>query len=320
MQKVINHPIRPTDLLQINTIFKANGWGAYTSSTKKYTLANNYVERTKLIPQANRQLFYDLTKRFKRLDLLDLIPHLVDAYNNVDSALLANARKIYFLALKDYISSGQQRRNLLMAGKFKSLIQHFRDGPQDTKIHGADLLVNLFEKSEYRTMAHSSKFIFPSNFEKFKSHFKPKVDLLILIDDFTGTGDTAIKALKILYKKKRLGSKLFSEKNTIILNLLSQSEGVKMILNDQRTKVFQKTALGKGITDHYPVSQIEIRLKEMKTIEKSVDIDPRVSLGYGKSEALVSICGKCPNNTFPVFWHETKKHAAPFPRRKIFNS
>ena len=39
------------------------------------------------------------------------------------------------------------------------------------------------------------------------------------------------------------------------------------------------------------------------------------SLGYGQSEALVSVFAKSPNNTFPIFW-KVKNKLNIFPRFK----
>ena len=43
------------------------------------------------------------------------------------------------------------------------------------------------------------------------------------------------------------------------------------------------------------------------------NISAKYSLGFGKSEALVSILEKSPNNTFPIFW-KAKNGQNIFPR------
>ncbi len=53
----------------------------------------------------------------------------------------------------------------------------------------------------------------------------------------------------------------------------------------------------------------------MEEIEDKMSVKRNYRLGYGQSEALVTMC-RTPNNTFPVFWEEKgNMKLAPFPRR-----
>ena len=58
------------------------------------------------------------------------------------------------------------------------------------------------------------------------------------------------------------------------------------------------------------------KLDEMKKISKLLRVPKELSLGYLDSESLIAM-NKTPNNTFPVYWYESKGHShAPFPRRE----
>ena len=52
----------------------------------------------------------------------------------------------------------------------------------------------------------------------------------------------------------------------------------------------------------------------MKEMANKIKCPKKYALGYKESESLVSILNKSPNNTFGVFWHETKDLISPFPR------
>jgi len=67
------------------------------------------------------------------------------------------------------------------------------------------------------------------------------------------------------------------------------------------------------ISDFYPRPQNMAHLLRMYNMEKIVcdKITGKYRFGFGHCEALVSIAGRCANNTFPVYW---KTPNATFPR------
>ena len=82
----------------------------------------------------------------------------------------------------------------------------------------------------------------------------------------------------------------------------------KFILYKKNTGLYE-------LKDYYTDEEAEHRLKLMEEIEDKMSVKRNYRLGYGQSEALVTMC-RTPNNTFPVFWEEKgNMKLAPFPRR-----
>ena len=128
----------------------------------------------------------------------------------------------------------------------------------------------------------------------------------LLVDDFVGSGDTAVKSVNNLTK---LG---VNKQNIFVFALVAQNIGVENLKkNDIRIAVAEQR--DKGITDYYN-SRISEKINIMKKVERKLNVKEQFSLGYKGTEALVSMI-RTPNNTFPVFWIEpTKDKKAPFPR------
>jgi hypothetical protein len=153
----------------------------------------------------------------------------------------------------------------------------------------------------------------PDTFIGLKKSFSKDEDLLILIDDFIGSGRTANDILSEYFKEPE-----FNDCNTLILALIGQQEGVEKIYNTHKVISFFHHKEKKGVTDYYTGQERHDKLTQVLSMESKLKVPSKYSLGYGKSEALVSVMNKSPNNTFPVFWHETKKMAAPFHRYVMY--
>ena len=132
--------------------------------------------------------------------------------------------------------------------------------------------------------------------------------ILVLVDDFIGTGNTAEKCLKSMNLPKDIVER------TKVLALVAQEEGVDYI-QKLGVELYVGETRRKGISDYYTDEEAEHRLKLMEEIEDKMSVKRNYRLGYGQSEALVTMC-RTPNNTFPVFWEEKgNMKLAPFPRR-----
>ena len=138
---------------------------------------------------------------------------------------------------------------------------------------------------------------------------KKQGDMIILIDDFIGSGETAISAINHLTE----GFPETIKKKIIVQSLVGQSEGIERI-KELGICVICAIVRNKGISDYYSNEQIEYKLKTMNDMEEKIKVKEELHLGYAKSEALVTLL-RTPNNTFPVFWYENGNYIAPFPRK-----
>jgi hypothetical protein len=129
---------------------------------------------------------------------------------------------------------------------------------------------------------------------------------IVLIDDFIGTGKTAIRKTEWLINK-------FKEKNLqkvkiYIVSLACMEAAVKKI-KGPKIEFYSPYILKKGISDYYKGNKLDERVKNMENLESM--LNPKYknlkltdfNFGYGKSEALFAIQGiNVPNNVFPIFW------------------
>ncbi len=132
---------------------------------------------------------------------------------------------------------------------------------------------------------------------------------IVLVDDFIGTGETAISAVNYLIKTHPQ----LKNNNISVLTIVIQKSGIEALFN-KKINVFYSIPVGKGISDKFNAEEKEKRLELMNNIENRLKVKPKFKLGYKQSEALVCM-ERTPNNTFPIFWSNNKKtNFAPFPR------
>lgn len=131
---------------------------------------------------------------------------------------------------------------------------------------------------------------------------------LVLIDDYIGSGETGIGCLEYI---RSIGVDL---EKVYILSLVAQKKGIDA-LQENGVRVFSEIVCQRGISDKYPIEQVDYCLNKMREIGKTIKAKSGMRLGYGETEALVTMI-KTPNNTFPFYWFEKDINSrAPFPRR-----
>jgi uracil phosphoribosyltransferase len=133
---------------------------------------------------------------------------------------------------------------------------------------------------------------------------------IILVDDYIGTGETAIDAVEELLEKKKYNKNL-----VFVLSLVTQEAGLKAVISTG-VNVLYGILKQKGISDKFSQTEARERLKLMELIEDKLKVEDYNKFGYKGSEALITMI-RTPNNTFPIYWLESKtdkKWKAPFPR------
>ena len=165
------------------------------------------------------------------------------------------------------------------------------------------------ERIKYNRLFKSKQLIYydPTNFHKLKNLGDD--DAVILLDDYVGSGETAIEAINWLSNKYNI-----NQSNIIVLTIAAQKQGMDAVLEQCEVHFFTHLIRQKGITDIYSKNELDDKVKIMNSIEQKLKIESKFHFGYNESEALISLI-RTPNNTFPVFWKTDEKNAiAPFPR------
>ena len=133
--------------------------------------------------------------------------------------------------------------------------------------------------------------------------------LVVVVDDFSGTGHTLVKGLERLWKLDRaMMSELAAEGRLIcclqaafpeaVRNVKSEFEGVDTLVMrtfDDKVRAFQPEAtIFADEGDRAFAQQVMLQIGRQ--------LFPQYPLGYGNMEALVAFHNTIPNNTLPVFW------------------
>ena len=182
--------------------------------------------------------------------------------------------------------------------------------PEDEgKTKSSSMLVYLFNSVKLRHDNVLSKYKFEiiDKNENLSLYLENKDAILVLADDYVGTGETAEKCLLHILKMK-------VEINQIaIVSLVAQQMGLDY-LSKYTICVSASVVRQRGISDFYEDEILHENIQLMREIEDKMSIREKYKFGYKKSEALVTMC-RTPNNTFPIFWEESgNMKIAPFPR------
>lgn len=140
--------------------------------------------------------------------------------------------------------------------------------------------------------------------------YLPKNDKfrIVLVDDFIGSGETAVAAAE--YIKKLAGDKI-QNRQIMFLSIVAMQRGVDT-LAEKGYRVFSKFICKRGISDSYDDPLKSQFITQMREVESGLKkLEDKFRFGYQGSEALVCM-ERCPNNTFPIYW--ITKGVAPYER------
>lgn len=274
--------------LNLVDVFKANGWEIPSSTSGMESRFNRFCERLSILDAKEQQLVIELTRRFTDIsgsEYLQLIVKLLNRIHAERNDVFSSAKKCFLLPL---VAPEDFKRT-----KSSSFVwYYFRD-----------------ELVKYNPLFIGKNLVY-CDIEKASWISNLKADeLVILVDDFIGSGETAVAAITWIVDEFDI-----DPKQIIILSIAAQELGVKHILQQTSVTTYSYYQFSRGISDFYPIDQREEFLATMDEIEDKLKVDSENRLGYNKSEALISLI-RTPNNTFPVFWKSNdKSKPAPFPR------
>jgi len=135
-------------------------------------------------------------------------------------------------------------------------------------------------------------------------------DLIFLVDDFLGSGETIKAALEVVFSNRSIHRNIVN-----VISIAAQSDAIKF-LTEFKIPYYIKIIREKGISDYYSSPELEKNVETMQSIEKMIP-EKGFQFGYDGSEALITMT-RTPDNTFPIFWNtyknNKKKFRGPFPR------
>lgn len=235
-----------------------------------------------------RGLVLTLLEDFLHCSFFDLMPLLAKALEAIPVEVTSGIGRVILLPLAETRKNGKPKSPSAILYPAKNVLF-----PYMTAFSGK--MVSAYEKMELLTAEADDR----SN------------SLIILLDDFIGSGETGVRAIR-RYRK-------YFTKPTdriVIAAVVAQQQGIDLIAAEQ-AKAYVAIVRTKGISDSVIISDREAALAIMDSLEKRLGVETDYLRGFGQCEALVTMM-RTPNNTFPIFWHPTtvsgEHWPAPFRR------
>lgn len=277
-------------LLRLGQIFEAKKWEIEDEISGDISLFDRFCIRLmELENDADREFMLDLTEKYLVISMDGYEKYLVKVFEKfitTDKEELEKLETIHVFPVQNGDHPGKTKSGNLMCYLIQGIV--------------------LRRFGEF----HDKRIRIIETFEGIRQH-KEEIEMLLLIDDYLGSGDTALGCINLL---EELG--LEKEKMKVI-SLVVQCTG-KRAVEEYGVRVYSCVDRNKGITDNYDKEEAEAKIEQMIRISRRIKVRKDLYLGYKDSEGLVSML-KTPNNTFPFYWFEAVKNEkntyAPFPRR-----
>jgi hypothetical protein len=250
-------------LNKLKNLFDAKNWNSDNDIFKRYV---NMLGAMDLVSQ---KFMLELTERFDYIPNTDYDECLVKLMNDI---LIKYPTKNIYIA-RDF----QCYYNNMAKPKSSDVIYY--------KLSGAGVKPSLLRQP-----------FFVDHLDKLEKKGLNSDDMLIVVDDFIGTGKTMITAVTNFMDYLNVPISQIG-----IMAIAVMEQGLKKI-NDKGIELFKDRVLKKGISDYYRGQTLSNKIVLMKKIENNLKgLKDDYRFGYMKSEALICM-ERCPNNTFPVYW------------------
>lgn len=289
MTEIQSTSLSPEVISRLDQIFKSKSWPLDDPELgDEPSLFETFCHLFSILSQDEQKLLLNLSEDFIRCTLLDYSKLMYIALNKVDSMLINAKNKVYLLPL---VSPMDVERGKIKSGHPLIYITEHLVIPSHQSLRNKDVRA-----------IHS-----PNGLDTNRTN-----SLLLCIDDFIGSGETALKFLDNYSCSFKVDSD-----SLIVVALVTQEIGMNKI-RDIGYEVVSAHVRKRGISDSERIPDINAALAVIDQIESRLSISDKYRRGYAQSEALVQMI-RTPNNTFPIFWCENAKEntswPAPFPRR-----
>lgn len=213
---------------------------------------------------------------------------ILDIFRKIDPKIIKSAKKFYFFPIVKPRDANKLKSGVSLIYPIVGILNYLEDLEHINKGNNNIIM-------DYKSLR--------------KINLKTN-EYLILVDDFIGSGKTFDECFRKLEEYNVDKDKI------LVCSLAIQGDGLKLI-EDKGVKVYYSHVEKKGITENYKKEEASEKISKMLLIEKKLKYNEKYSLGFEKSEGLISMI-KTPNNTFPFFWHDYIENEelikAPFPR------
>lgn len=266
--------------IKLSTIFSSNNWLSdefdNTSLEKAMRLGSKLTDE-------ERELLIYLFNHYVQIPPSQYLKRILHVLNAVPTQSIEQIQELYIVPLK--------AANEIMLPKSSDFVIGFFKHPL---VMSSRIFDN--KKIKITSMKQLSAEIGESSDKK-----------IMLVDDFSGSGDTIISCMDYITNMKKI-----PQEKVIVLLLACMKEGFARI-KAMGYEIYCDYIQNKGISSIQNIKQRSDFTKLMNDIEKKYNIEEKWHFGYKESESLITLI-RTPNNTFPVFWDSSKVENAPFKR------
>ena len=274
--------------MKLVEVFTANEWEIPNEEAGMESRFNRFCERLCTLDAEEQRLVIELTRRFTAIggaEYPQLILKLMNCLHSQNLPVFSEVEKVFILPLIAPEDRGRTKSSSVVWYHCREELIRYSPLLADKTVLCCDI-----EKASW--------------IKNLKIN-----ELVILVDDFIGSGETAVSAVNWLTDS--FGT---DPKQIVILSIAALKMGIDHVRQETGVEVYAYYIFRKGISDYYSDDQRDGCLKTMAGIEDKLKVDSDFRLGYAQSEALISLI-RTPNNTFPVFWKKKNKSSpAPFLR------
>ena len=128
---------------------------------------------------------------------------------------------------------------------------------------------------------------------------------LVLVDDFIGSGNSAIDTANYFVEKG------IKKEKIVVLSLVTMKKGIESIM--QSDFKFYYSILSLSLSERIEESELDEIKGNIISISEKMKIPSDGCWGFDDSEALLSMI-RIPNNTLSLLWKGEPKENVPFPR------
>jgi len=276
-------------------LFNSKKW-SYDSLNGDVNYFDQYCEMLKPYNEEEQKLIIELSKQFVHIP-----------------------PEMYSQEVYELITKFANRYKVFKKVKVMPIINNSDD--ELRKVKSSNFVSYLMKNKEY-SIAQNTKhlqFDIVTDLKTLGKKFNASHDKsLVLVDDFIGSGETAIECIERImmtpfYTDKNNQESFINKDKVIILTIAISEEGYNKI-SGLGYDIIYNHMISKGITEFYSETERASKLRIMEGIESKLNLKDVDKFGRLKSEALISLI-RTPNNTFPVFWKKSKVNKPVYPRR-----
>lgn len=275
--------IKLKDMLSYHKRYEGTNW-AQNDDTK----LDRLIARMLLLEKDEKSLIMKLTDNFCYIDYKEIVFDLHKAFVCFLKSNVSCGHIIFAQLKSPFIISNKDKSGRSIVSKAKS----------------PDMIYPIFKNSFIRSKCNfNGKIDFCDTPIQLKKCLKD-TSKIILIDDFLGSGNTAVGAITSYLSYLQCEEVKVTPTQFSVLVIAAMKTGVDYIKSKINVDCYYHLLKYKGITENEELNTSN-NINLMKSIEKKVlpSLKPDFTFGYKKSESLICIMEKAPNNTFPFYWY-----------------